>query len=574
MNQVLLEQLIQLIAQQTGLVIRPQERVTLEKKIQARIKSLNLSGINAYYSLLNRAITSTSEDSYPATKSQGETEWKVLTSMITNGESFFFRDDGQFKLLREQLLPQLIVDRRKSNDLRLKIWSAGCSTGEEPYSIAMLLKELIPDLEQWQISILGTDINQQSLIKARQGIYQNWSFRRITSYFQTKYFRSLSQGWELKPEIRRMITFQFYNLTQDNFLGNALIPSDFDLILCRNVFIYLERGGVQQAVNKFYSSLRNGGFFISGHAELQEIDVSQFLILSSPESVYYQRDEDGTQKQTQTFNSPLPISSSTDSNIAHPNTLDKVIPSSKIIGAQQIYQVDKETVPVFSSQSTHQNNWLANTELIDDVLGEQNLALGTWEQEKRKDNSSSHPQHPAPLSSNKGRKKDLVKSELKMIDLEAIELLIPQGKYAESIQQAQELIKLQPNYYQAYYLMAQACANQGNLSQATECCDRALAIDSSFTPPLYLLAQIAEEQNQLDRAKELLKKIIYLEPDSIPAYLELGSLYNREGNLSRAKKMYDAGYKLLQKLALETEIEYQGKVTVSKLINYIKGLGF
>ncbi|ELS02738.1 methylase of chemotaxis methyl-accepting protein [Xenococcus sp. PCC 7305] len=539
MNQILLEQLIKLIAQQSGLIIRPQSRVDFNKKVQTRIKSLKLSGLHDYYSLLHQAISkrsasraaSTGEDYDYALNLKSETEWKILMSMITNGESFFFRDDGQFKLLQERLLPQLIEQKRKANDLSLKIWSAGCSTGEEPYSIAILLRELISDLDSWQILILGTDINQQSLSQARQGIYKNWSFRRITPDLKTKYFQTLpkSQGWQLKPQIRQRVTFKFYNLTQDDFCGNAIIPFDLDLVLCRNVFIYFEPEAIQQAVNKIYSSLKIDGFFISGHAELQEIDLSKFITLSCAESVYYQR-HDNSQGQSinqQSVTLTLPTKSSEFMLNDLSNPIEKIDFGLQPISKNPVLpQVKKITLP--------QKNDLEGKNIVKTELS-------------------------TPTESSK-------------ITLEAIKTSFSTGQYKESIQLAQELIAQQPQCEQAAYLLAQAYANQGELELATEYCQRALTINEISLPVLYLLAQIAEEQNRIDQAKDLLRKIIYLEPDSIPAYLELGSLYSREGNLTKAKKTYDVAYELLKKLSWDTEIEYQGTVTVSKLMNYIQDL--
>ncbi|MEM9275995.1 MAG: tetratricopeptide repeat protein [Cyanobacteria bacterium P01_F01_bin.143] len=150
--------------------------------------------------------------------------------------------------------------------------------------------------------------------------------------------------------------------------------------------------------------------------------------------------------------------------------------------------------------------------------------------------------------------------------------LLSTGQYEESIQLAQELIAEQPQCEQAAYLLAQAYANQGELELATEYCQRALKINEISLPVLHLLAQIAEEQNNLDQAKDLLRKIIYLEPDSIPAYLELGSLYSRLGNLAKARKTYEVAYELLKRMSLDAEIEYQGTVTVSRLMNHLKDI--
>jgi chemotaxis protein methyltransferase CheR len=221
MEHALLQHFQQLIATHTGLQIRDQEREELGKTLAVRTKALQLADSEQYYGLLESGTA------------QGEDEWKRLIVLLTNQESYFFRDKGQFTLLQERILPELIKANCERRALRL--WSAGCSTGEEPYSLAILIDQLLPQREGWDIFILGTDIQGDALEKARRGIYSPWSFRLVEPTLQARYFREQRAEYRLNERIRDMVTFRQGNLFKDEFPNAAVGLSNIDLIVCRNV---------------------------------------------------------------------------------------------------------------------------------------------------------------------------------------------------------------------------------------------------------------------------------------------------------------------------------------------------
>lgn len=165
-DEALLENFIALILTHTGIHIRSQDKSLLEKKLGDRSRALAYSRLSSYYALLANGGDRDSQK-----------EWKILASMITTGESYFFRDQGQITLLQERILPELIAAH--GEDRRLNILSAGCSSGEEVYSLAILLKELIPYIYNWHISLVGLDLNQEAIAKAKDGLYGEWSFRGV-----------------------------------------------------------------------------------------------------------------------------------------------------------------------------------------------------------------------------------------------------------------------------------------------------------------------------------------------------------------------------------------------------------
>ena len=152
------------------------------------------------------------------------------TAPRASGETYFFRDQGQFDLLRLRLLPELIERRRGARILRL--WSAGCASGEEAYSLAMLVDMLLPEHHSWDIFILGSDIDQTALAKARRGRYGQWSFRVAPPALQQRYFQHMGDEWALDERIRHMVTFRAVDLIDEPFPAGELC--NMDLILCRN----------------------------------------------------------------------------------------------------------------------------------------------------------------------------------------------------------------------------------------------------------------------------------------------------------------------------------------------------
>lgn len=197
----------------------------------------------------------------------GEAEWAALETEITIGETFFFRYAEQFTALRETILPDILA--RKAQSKRIRIWSAGCATGAEPYSIAILLSQMLGEaLPDWRISILGGDINAAFLNTARKGQFGRWALRAVSDADRDQWFTETARNtWTLKSAYRGLVRFERQNLL--DLLGTAppLELTDFDLILCRNVLIYFHHEVVEQLVAALGDRLAVDGWLLLGHAE-------------------------------------------------------------------------------------------------------------------------------------------------------------------------------------------------------------------------------------------------------------------------------------------------------------------
>ena len=261
--------------QRTGIWIRDKDVHSLKQTLEARTHACRLTNPDAYQSLLT------------TDKADAANEWKILTETLKNGESFFFRDQMQMNLLRKTILPELIA--RNAERRSLRIWSAGCSTGEEPYSLAMLLYELLPNPDAWNLIVLGTDLSEESVRRAQSGRYGSWSFRMVDPVLQRRYFREEGDCYQIDPKICRTVTFRHGNLLKDEFPAVGSGIHDMDLILCRNVFIYFEPQGIATVVGKFARTLAPQGYLMTGHAELHQQDLKVLKAVRFPESVMYQR---------------------------------------------------------------------------------------------------------------------------------------------------------------------------------------------------------------------------------------------------------------------------------------------
>jgi chemotaxis protein methyltransferase CheR len=262
------------IIERTGHFYYQDKDDLLWERVHKRLRGTGLRDSAQYLELLNDPIS-------------GPAEWIKLEAEITIGETFFFRYAEQFTALRDTILPEII--ERKSSVRRLRIWSAGCATGAEPYSLAILVKELLgPKLETWRTTIVGTDINESFLNAARQARFGKWALRSLPAEDRNRYFLPLQgEQWQLRPEFRSLVRFERHNLLSLLDGTSPLQLTDFDLVLCRNVLIYFHPDTVTRIVGALRDRLSDDGWMLLGHAEPNPVFSSMMKALSLPGTVAY-----------------------------------------------------------------------------------------------------------------------------------------------------------------------------------------------------------------------------------------------------------------------------------------------
>jgi chemotaxis protein methyltransferase CheR len=221
----------------------------------------------------------------------GADELKTLAAALTIGETNFCRDPDVFLALERDILPALI-ERRRRTDRRIRIWSAGCCTGEEPYTVAMILRRLLGDAAGWNITLLATDVNPQFLRRAEQGAYGPWSFRRTPGWMSRRHFSPRGDGkMEIHGDVRQLVTFEYLNLAEASYPSVYNNTNAMDVVLCRNVLIYFDGPTVERVVRRLGSCLLPGGWLALGRSERAPVDVGDLEPLRLRGDFWYRRRE-------------------------------------------------------------------------------------------------------------------------------------------------------------------------------------------------------------------------------------------------------------------------------------------
>lgn len=246
----LYQQFIELIYKRTGIWFESNKRYYVDKRLHGRIVELGLDNYQEYYQLLKF--------------SNNLREMQQLINRLTVNETYFFRDFPQLQGFAEEVLQHVVKAKVAKCNRNIKLWSAGCSTGEEPYTLAIILLEMLPDREKWTIEILATDINTKVLETARKGYYTSRSIKDVPLEYLERYFTKRQDMYLLNVEIRNMVDFKVLNLAEQQEMEQQV---DYDFIFCRNVLIYFDTISRLKVLDNFYQSLKSGGFIYLGHSE-------------------------------------------------------------------------------------------------------------------------------------------------------------------------------------------------------------------------------------------------------------------------------------------------------------------
>jgi chemotaxis protein methyltransferase CheR len=213
-------------------------------------------------------------------------EMRQLLNEITIGETCLFRSQPQLDALRKVILPEIVADKTKQVTRRLRIWSAGCSTGEEPYTLAMnMMEESAGTLKNWTVEILATDLNDRSVETAKAGIYGEYALRSTPDYFKRKYFAPAEdKKLQVRPEVKKLVNFSRLNLQDDS---RMLFMKGMDVIFCCNVLIYFDGPSKAKVINHFYSNLNFSGYFFLGTSESLLNLNDKFHLVHFPGAIAY-----------------------------------------------------------------------------------------------------------------------------------------------------------------------------------------------------------------------------------------------------------------------------------------------
>lgn len=267
--------LLEIIRQRTGIVIQKHQLEKFRAAVQSAINDFNYANTEQLTQVIRNAPLSHSTLEY-------------IISEITVPESYFFREIDQINFLREHYLPALIKQRENTTKT-IRIWSAGCANGQELYTLLFLLVEIIQTPSDWNLQLLGTDINQRNLANSQSGEYSEWSFRNTSKIIKQYFFHQQGNRYRLKDKYRSMVNFKLLNLVEDPYPNTIHKTENMDLILCRNVFIYFDKIAVQSTLNKIINSLATNGVLLVGSSDLVDQNIPGLTLKRYKDAFYFEK---------------------------------------------------------------------------------------------------------------------------------------------------------------------------------------------------------------------------------------------------------------------------------------------
>jgi len=490
------------ITARSGLYFKDHNLKDLEEAVTERMKTLKMSSFPAYYA-------------YLTTSKEKEDEFRELLNILTIQHTYFFRNQPQFRVLRDVVLPEIIAHkslrgrtapeaiskiasspsapRNDTDRPSLRIWSAGCSTGEEPYTIAMVVADVLgDDLKNWDAQIIATDASEEALRAAQKGIYGPSSMRNVNEEHRGKYFDKIQNRrntqYAIRNTIKKLVNFAYFNLMDEDY------PAGFDVILCRNVVIYFELETTINVMNRFYSSLFEEGYLFIGYSETLQFIQDRFRMVSQSDALYYKKIPPG-------------------------------MPSER--------GMEEPTLPAEGKLD------------IERVLEGISRAEALAELEAK-------PKKEVPPE----RFEDILVQIIKAIHLK---------EYGKALRLIEDAGRADATSSDPHYLAAEIYINQGKPREAKKRLEKALELDSLFAPAHYLLGCISVEQNELGKAKENLKKALYINKDFLLAHFYLALVFKNEGSISNAIREYRNTVRLLSRQDPQDIIAYSGGFSAATL---------
>jgi chemotaxis protein methyltransferase CheR len=292
MTQAEFEQLRTIIYERSGIYFEDNKKYILDSRLMRRLKELDLEGFDQYIALLSMGPFQMDE-------------FQEMFNRITINETSFFRNEIQLDIFEKKILPTLLEKRNATK--RLRIWSAASSTGEEPYTLAIMLhRTLGTRLTDWNIEILGTDISEKALTTAQEGKYPEYAFRTTPALVRNRYFRQDGAMWTIDNAIRKMVNFDVLNL-KDRM--GARRRGTWDIIFCRNVLIYFDDKMKADLSDTFASLIARDGYALVGHSEKLTDTSGTFTSVSSPQAFAYRAPDAVDPTGTDRFSAPRTVAS-------------------------------------------------------------------------------------------------------------------------------------------------------------------------------------------------------------------------------------------------------------------------
>lgn len=465
---------------------------------------------------------------------------QLLAGRLTTGETYFFREQNTLKALQEHVLQEVIA-ARWPHDPTLRIWCAGCSSGEEPYTMAMLLDQTLPEPASWTIRILGTDINPQALEKARHGVYSKWSFRGVPATLRDRYFLpAAGDRYTVKPRYRANVAFAHLNLATDDYPSLLNATSGLDVIICRNVMIYLLPETIRQVVRRFHRCLVDGGWLIVSPSEGSRLLATEFTPVHLADATLYRKIPPSGSSSTPV--SPLPAwnTGSPDQGTLAAANNPLSTPSAPMSSAS--WAPVPTGTPTAGMDSPLAAPEKASRPPLEDHAGEASLP----------DFDTDYAHAAQAFQAGRAHQADTLLHAL--LSRDAFSELPPRRRI------------------RAMRLMARIQADLGRSEAALDWCAKVLAEDRTDRGALYLQGLALQELGRDQEARLALKRLLYVDPDCIAAHAGLGGIALRENDSGQAGRYFANVLDLLADLPRDAPIPEMDGLTAGRLMETMRGM--
>lgn len=476
------EQFRDLVAERLGLDFSEDKFDHLARVVQERMHATRCADFGAYLQRLGSPVES-------------RNELRALAADLTVTETFFYRNSDQLRAFATAVLSG--VPRVRSSR-RLRVLSAGCASGDEPYSLAIVIREALADVARWDVDILAIDVNPSMLAKAAQGRYTNWALRSTPPEIVSKYFRVEGKEFVLVPEVRGMVRFEERNLIADD--PAFWRPQAFDVIFCRNVLMYFTPVMLQKVIANLTGALVPGGFLFLGHAETLRGLSNDYHLCHTHETFYYQRREPGETVSPAEVRGPALLAS----------TATRWQPLGDDCSWVDAIQQASARIAVLATESAP----------------------------PRHDASSRGP--PRKLTSEPPR-------AARSTRIDAALDLVRQERFDEALELLRALPPESNGDADTLLLLAVLLTNHRALDEAEETCRKLLALDELNAGAHYLMALCREGAGDVAGAAEHDRTAAYLDASFAMPRVHLGLLARRDGNHEAARRELSQALLLLQR---------------------------
>lgn len=440
----------------------------------------------------------TEYDDYFRLLSNDEDEFKELMNLVTINETSFFRFPAQFDALRDRIIPEILDGRPKAAPRQFRVWSAGCSTGEEPYTVGMVLRESALEALDFRMDVTGTDVSTQALDRARKAVYPAKSLTSLPQQVVQRWFEPVKDGHRPVKRVRDLCTFHFHNLIKEPY--PLALMSGWDVIFCRNVTIYFRLESTRRVVDNFYDALNPGGYLFIGHSETLTSISDRFEPVEIGGVFLYRKPQ-----------------------------LRRGFTFSDIVAKRE---ARAGTVESAARERARRDSIL---------LPRQRTPLAPGP-------ASTRPRSPVPSAESRlaagPANRDVVDESVAdprtADDLVAeAQAMLEQARPDDALDLAKRALELEPDNLQAHLSAAFAYADRGALAEATAQAEAVIKADSLAAPARYILGVIKQQQGDVDGALDEFKRTLYIDRDFVLAHFALANIHRQRGDTSGACREYE-----------------------------------